>query len=102
MTALQFIKSLGLEDALEVEIYTAVKERTLYNWYNKYPHRFKCMVLAAATIKKKLKLTTNEVDRKKIEILTRRFLEQGGGVEVVENLEKTIDPKAKPWGQELF
>lgn len=95
MTALKTIKSYGLEDALEVEILTSVKERTLYNWFNNYPRRFECMVMAAATIKKRLGVSCKDLERKKLEVLTEQFLENGGAIEVIDNVIQNVPPKIK-------
>ena len=65
-----------MADALEVEIYTAVKRRTLYNWFNSHPQRFRAAVIGAATIKRKLNLKATEVNRKRIAKETGDFLER--------------------------
>ncbi len=86
MKALEEIRAAGMTDALEVEIYTSVKQRTLYNWFNTHPQRFRATVIGAATIKRKLNLKTIEVNRKRIAIETKDFLERGGKIETVTHL----------------
>ena len=101
MQALEIIKQYDLEDALEVEIFAGVKERTLFNWFHDKQQLFRAVVIGAAVIKKKLNLTKHEIERRRIEKLTQQFVEDGGNIEVV--VGTVLDPedvpiKAQSWG----
>lgn len=95
MKALEIIKKLmGPDaDAAEVEVFTSVKQRTLFNWFETKPQVFRSTVIGAAEIKKKLNLKPNEIERKKIIILTKQFIENEGYIEKVKSV--VIDTPAK-------
>ena len=87
---LEVIKRHSFKDAIEVEVFTGVKQRTLFNWYNDRPQSFLCMVVGASLVKKRLNLKEHEVERRKIEILTQEFIEAGGVVEMAEITDRAI------------
>ncbi len=107
MQTLEIIKKYLGEDAtaLDVELFAGVKERTLFNWYNDKPQTFRAVILGAAIIKKKLALSANELESKRIELLTQKFIEQGGNVELVVGTvmePEDVPPVARKWGNENF
>ncbi len=101
MQALEIIKRhLGPKaDALEVELFTAVKQRTLFNWFHSEPQKFNAIIIAAAELKRKLNLRDNELNSELIRIATQNFIESGGEItQCTPALDPSdFEPRAKPW-----